>query len=184
MRNRCFFILLIAVSAVMISSSCSKIKELSAFDVVYTLPRTTFTYNPEKFKSGEQLLYSGFYNANLDSILNANGFSSGLVGNTMLTSCSVTILEPSDITFSWLQSARAEVSANGFFSPSQQVGSVVNQDPLGKTVVLTMNNTNIRPYLNGQAFYFRIYGILNGPVPSDWVQMYIDGALQMHLEPL
>ncbi|NCA77465.1 MAG: hypothetical protein EOM90_14125 [Alphaproteobacteria bacterium] len=184
MINRYVSLGLVAVSMILVSSSCGKLKELSAFDVAYTLPRTTFTYQPTQLKSGEQLLYSGFFNANLDSILQANGFSSGLVGNTMVTSCSVTIQEPSNITFSWLQSARAEVSANENFTPAQPVGSVINQDPLNKTVVLTMNNTNIRPYLNGKAFYFRIFGVLNGAVPSEWVQMYVDGTLQMHLEPL
>lgn len=175
---------LIAATLLFSTLSCSKFKELTAFDVAYNLPRTTFTFTPSKNKGGEELLYSGYFNANLDSILNANGFSSGLVGNTTLTSCTISIKQPSDITFSWLQSARAEVSANAAFTPFEQVASAVNIDPTNKSVVLTTYNTNIRPYLNGQAFYFRIYGVLNGPVPADWVEMYLDGSLQMHLEPL
>jgi len=179
-----FAILSIAVLPVLFLSSCSKLKDLTAIDVSYKIPRQTFTYTPTSFKSGEQLLYSGFITANLDSILSANGLSSGVVGNTMFTKCSITIAQPDTVTFGWLQSARGEISDNAGFTPAQEVGHVTNTDPLAKTVNLTLNNTNIRPYLGAKTFYFRIFGILNGPVPADWVQMYMDGTLQMHLEPL
>ncbi len=184
MKTRALSFFMITTLAVMLTSSCGKIKELSAFDVSYTLPRTTFIYTPSTFKSGEQLLYSGYFNANLDSILNANGFSSGLISQATVTSCNITIVQPSDVTFSWLQTARAEVSPNPDFNPSELVATAQNIDPQNKTVNLTTYNTNIRPYLGNTAFYFRIYGVLNGPVPAEWVQMYVDGTLLMHLEPL
>jgi hypothetical protein len=164
--------------------SCSKFQDLAAFDVRYTIPRTTFTYIPSTFKSGEQLLYAGPVTANLDSIMNANGVSSGIVGTTTFTSLSVTIAEPSDLTFSWLLSARGEISQNADFAPVQQIGYVENTDTTAKTVILTLNNINIRPYLGARLFYVRIFGVLNGPVPADWVKMYIDGQLLMHIEPL
>ncbi len=176
--------LAIGVFPVLFFSSCSKIKELSSFDVSYKIPRQTFTYTPTVYKSGEQLLYSGFITANLDSILSANGLSSGVVGTTTFTKCSITIEQPDSVTFGWLQSARGEISQNADFTPAQEVGYVTNSDPLAKTVHLTLNNTNIRPYLGSRTFYFRIFGVLNGPVPSQWVQMYLDGSLQMHLVPL
>jgi hypothetical protein len=174
----------IAVVPVFLLSSCSKLKDLTSIDVSYKIPRQTFTYTPTSFKSGEQLLYSGYISANLDSILNANGFSSGVVGTTTFTKCSITIAQPDTVTFGWLNTARGEISENAEFTPEQEVGFVTNTDPLAKTVNLTLNNTNIRPYLGAKNFYFRIFGILNGPVPSEWVQMYVDGVLQMHLEPL
>jgi hypothetical protein len=177
-------ILTIAVFPVLFFSSCSKLKDLTAIDVSYKIPRQTFIYTPTTLKSGEQLLYSGFITANLDSILSANGLSSGVVGNTIFTKCSITIVQPDSVTFGWLQSARGEISQNAGFIPFQEVGTVTNTDPLAKTVNLTLNNTNIRPYLGAKTFYFRIFGILNGPVPAEWVQMYVDGTLQMHLEPL
>ena len=165
-------------------SSCNKVKQITAFDILYTLPTTSFIYTPTAMKSGEELLYSGAIEANLDSILTANGFSPGVVGNSQFVQCTITILEPSDETFGWLHSARGEISENAGFSPAQEVGSVMNTDPNAKTVVLVLNNTNIRPYLGSTFFYFRIYGVLNGPVPSEWVEMGIDGKLRMHLEPL
>ena len=173
-----------AIAPALFFISCNTAKEIVAFDYAYKIPRTTFIYTPVTFKTGEQLLYSGAIVANLDSILNANGFSSGVVGNTTFTKCSVTIDQPDSITFSWLQSARGEISANADFNPAQQVGQVVTTDPNAKTVNLTTNNTNIRPYLGSKTFYFRIYGVLSGPVPVAWVQMYLNGQLTMHLQPL
>ena len=185
MKTRVLLIILvIGVIPVLFISSCSKLKELTSIDVSYKIPRQTFVYVPTSFKSGEQLLYSGFVEANLDSILSANGLSSGVVGTTTFTKCTVTIDQPDSVTFSWLQSARGEISQNADFTPAQEVGYVVNSDPNAKTVNLTLNNTNIRPYLGSKTFYFRIFGVLNGPVPGNWVQMYVDGVLQMHLEPL
>ena len=185
MKTRILLIIFtIAVCPVLFFSSCSKVKKLSAFDYSYKIPRTTFIYTPSVYKSGEVLLYSGSIVANLDSILSANGLSSGIVGNTTFTTCSITIDQPDTVTFSWLQSARAEISANADFNPADEVGTVTNIDPASKTINLSLNNTNIRPYLGSQQFYFRVYGVLNGPLPVAWVQMYIDGTLLMHLDPL
>lgn len=180
-----FFIILTGLGILLSFSSCNDIRELAAFDVVYTLPPTNFTYNPAGMKGGgEELLYSGAIEANLDSILNANGFSAGVVGNTQFIECTVSIVQPSDLTFGWLHTARGEISGNPEFLPVQEVGSVVNTDPDATTVVMIINNTNIRPYLGAKFFYFRVFGELNGPLPAEWVEMTIEGKLLMHLEPL
>ncbi|MEI7663110.1 MAG: hypothetical protein WCK34_12960 [Bacteroidota bacterium] len=174
----------IAVVPVLFLLSCSKAKDAVAFDYTYKIPRTTFIYTPGIFKSGEQLIYSGTIRANLDSILNANGFSSGVVGTTTFSKCSITLEQPDTLTFSWLGSARGVISATADFNPEQEVGTVTNTDPLAKTVVLTTNNGNIRPYLGSRNFYFRLYGVLNKPLPVAWAQMYLEGQLVMHLQPL
>lgn len=164
--------------------SCNKIKEIAAFDVVYTLPVTTFNYIPSALKGEEELLYVGAVEANLDSILEANGFSAGVVGESEFISCKVTILEPEELTFSWLESARAEIAANPAMTPAYEVGSVVNTGASLKSVDLTLNNVNIRPYLGATFFYLRIFGVLNGPVPADLVKLAVTGQLQLRLEPL
>jgi len=164
--------------------SCNKIREITAFDVIYPIPPTSFTYQPTSLKSGEELLYEGAISANLDSILEANGFSAGVVGNTQFIECSVTIIAPEEATFDWLISARAEISETPAFLPEQEIGYVINEDPFAKTVHLTLNSTNIRPYLGATFFYLRVWGTLNGPLPTEWVEMQINGELLMHLEPL
>lgn len=166
-------------------SSCNNIKELAAFDVIYTLPPTNFTYIPTSVKGdGEELLFSDAIEANLDSILNANGFSAGVVGNTQFIECTVSIAQPSALTFGWLGSARGEISDNPDFAPAREIGSVLNNDPDATTVVMIVNNTNIRPYLGAKFFYFRVFGVMNGPVPSEFVELVVEGKLLMHLEPL
>jgi len=185
MKTRLFlFILAIVVVPALFFCSCSTVKKVVAFDYTYKVPRTTFIYHPALLKTGEQLIYSGAIVANLDSILNANGLSSGVVGNTTFTKCSVTIEAPDSVTFSWLQSMRGEISANSDFSAVQQVGHVTNTDPTAKTVVFTMDNTNIRSYLGSKYFYFRLFATLNSAVPGGWVQMYLDGQMTMRLQPL
>ncbi|MEI6683251.1 MAG: hypothetical protein WCO44_11515 [Bacteroidota bacterium] len=185
MKTRIYFIILaIVVVPVLFFYSCTNVKKAVAFDYTYKIPRTTFIYHPALLKTGEQLIYSGAIAANLDSILNANGLSSGVVGNTTFTKCSVTIQSPDSVTFSWLQSMRGEISATSDFSAVQQVGHVTNTDQTSKTVVLTMENTNIRPYLGSKYFYFRLFATLNTAVPGGWAQMYLDGQMTMRLQPL
>lgn len=186
MKTKVNLILVVcALSSAGFFSSCNNIRELAAFDVIYTLPTTTYVYTPAGLKGdGEELLYSGAIGANLDSILNANGFDAGVVGNTQFIECTVSIVQPSGLTFGWLHSARGEISGNQDFNPSNEVGWVVNDDPEATTVVLVLNSVNIRPFLGARFFYFRVFGVLNGPVPAGWVEMAINGKLRMHLEPL
>jgi len=186
MKTRTFIAISIAaLMPLFFFSTCNSIKELVAFDVIYTLPPTTFTYIPSAMKGGgEELLFSGAIEANLDSILNANGFSAGVVGNTQFIECTVSIAQPSALTFGWLGSARGEISDNPEFSLASEIGSVVNNDPNATSVVLLVNNTNIRPYLGAQFFYFRVFGVLNGPLPAEFVDLVVEGKLLMHLEPL
>ncbi|TSA28854.1 MAG: hypothetical protein D4R67_03100 [Bacteroidetes bacterium] len=173
------------LATLMIHSSCDRIKTLAAFDVIYTLPTTTYTYTPANLKGGgEELLFSGAIEANLDSILAANGFDAGVVGNTQFIECTISIVQPSAMTFGWLQSARGEISGNSDFTPASEVGSVYNDDPAATTVVLMVNSLNIRPYLGAHFFYFRVFGVLNGPLPAEWVELAINGKLLMHLQPL
>jgi hypothetical protein len=162
--------------------SCSKVAELTAVDITYTLPRTTFTYTPVTLKAGEEVLYSDFIKINVDSLLNANGLSSGTVKDPTFTQFSITITAPSGADFGWLQSARAVVADNAGFTSAVQIGSVVNAGGTGKTVVLTVSNSVIPFGSNG--FYLRLYGVLTGPVPYQWVQMYFDSELKLTLQPV
>jgi len=81
---------LIAALPVLHFSSCEKVKDLAAVDVVYTLPQMNFTYQPSLAKSGEVLMYSGAVHINLDSLLSKYGLDGGIIGNTVVTSFSIT----------------------------------------------------------------------------------------------
>ncbi len=179
--SKTWIIALLGIPMIVLAS-CSKVAELASVDVTYKIPRTHFTYTPVTLKSGEQILYSDFVKINVDSLLNANGLSSGTVQDPICISFSITITAPPEATFGWLQSARAMVADNAAFSSAVEIGSVVNSGGTGKTVVLTVNN-NVIPF-GSTGFYIRIDGILTGPVPYAWVQMYFDSELRITLEPL
>ena len=186
MKTRIFISLAILLAIPLIYlSSCSKVKELTAVDVSMKISRQHFTYTATNLKSGsEVILCSEHVTVNLDSILNANGIPTGIIQTTTFTYLAVTIEQPPDSTFHWLSSMRATVADNSNFNPENQVGSVTNNDPNAKTVVVTLNNLNIRPYLSNPGFYVRVYAMLNGPLPAVTVGMFIDGTVQLHIEPL
>lgn len=165
-------------------TSCNKVKELTAVDVSMKIPTQHFTYSGTGLKTNEVILYSGIIRINLDSVCNYYGFSSGVIQNTYFTYLAVTIESPPDSTFNWLSSMRATVSNDASFTTENQVGSVTNTNPLAKTVVVTLNNVNIRPYLSTPSFYVRVYGVLNGPLPAATVGMYLNGNVQFRVEPI
>jgi hypothetical protein len=183
-RNYIFLVVLLTIPMIYFTS-CDKVKQLTSVNVSMKLPRQHFVYTGSQLKTGgELILYSGLVHINLDSLCNANGFSSGIIQNTSFTNLSVTIEQPADSTFHWLSSMRATVADNQNFQPENQIGSVTNSDPNAKTVIITTNNVNIRPYLTQPSFYFRLYGVINGSLPAVTVGMFLDGTIQLTIAPL
>jgi hypothetical protein len=177
-----FFVLAIGLIPLVLTTSCSKIKELTAVPVTYQLPRTNFLYTPSKVKSGEEILYSAFVRINIDSLLSAYGLSSGAVENPAFTQFSISIDLPAEANFGWMTSVRAIVSDNASFVPEVPMGSAVNNGGTGRTVILTVNNSNI-PFGNN-GFYIQILATLNGAVPYQWIGMYFIGTLKLTLQPI
>jgi len=175
-------VLAIGLIPVVFLTSCSKIKDLTAVNVTYQIPRTNFLFTPTAFKSGEEILYSAFVHINVDSLLNVYGLSSGNVENPEFTQFSLTIDTPLEANFGWMQSVRAVTASNSGFSPETQIGSAVNNSGTGRTVTLTVNNSNI-PFGNN-GFYLRIYATLSGPIPYQWLQMYFNSTLTLTLQPI
>jgi hypothetical protein len=168
----------------MIVTACSTVKEAVTIEYTYNLPRTTFSYPPSILKSGEQVIYTGNYTVNLDSILHVNGLSSGFVGTTYFTKCTVTISLPENATFAWLQSSRIEISKTAAFDSIREVGYVTDVDPASRVLDYTMNRTDIRPYLGSGVFYIRLLATPRIKQPAAVAEMYIDGQLLMRLQPL
>lgn len=185
MKTRNIFIFFLMASLpLLINSSCKEIKDAAAVTVSYDLPKINFTYYRATDKATEVLLYSGMVQINLDSLLNANGLSSGVVGSTYLTQFTLTIDDPDNATFSWLESSRVQFAQDAGFQTAVEVATAVNSNPNAKVLTLTTNNVNIRPYLGNTAFYMRVFATMNGPLPWEWVGMYINSQLKFTLEPL
>ena len=185
MKTRPYFLLfLLFVAPLTFLSSCNKIKELTAVPVTMNLQRQHFTYSPTLLKSNEVILYAAKITINLDSLLSANGLSSSTIPTATFTNIAVTMERPADSTFHWLSSMRATVADNQAFNPEYTVGSVINTNPLAKTVIVTLNDVNIRPYLSQTGFYLRIYAVLNGPLPALTVGMFLDGTILLTIQPV
>ena len=182
LKNIATFILL-GISLINLSS-CEKVKDLAASDVTLNLPQQHFTFSGSSMKSGDEVvLYSNFVEVNLDSILNAEGISSGSLTATTFTTLSITMEQPVDSTFHWMSSMRAVVSDNENFSPEHEVGNAVNNDPLSKTLTVTLNNTNITQYLTQPSFWLRLYCTPTGPMPSYSIGMFMDGSVKLRITP-
>ncbi|MCK9219606.1 MAG: hypothetical protein PHF97_04355 [Bacteroidales bacterium] len=187
MKTRLIFVMLtVAVIPVLFFTSCSKIKDLASVDVNYNVPRVSFVYTPATLKGSgtEVVLYEGHVHVNVDSLLSANGISTGTIGRATFNAVSITIQSPDTANFGWLQSARVVISSSGTFNSPVVIGTVTNSNPLAKTIIFVMNNTNIQPYFGSTGFYLRIYAVLNGTVPYNWIGMYLDSQMTLHLEAI
>jgi hypothetical protein len=165
-------------------TSCSTAKQYTAFDVTYNLPKVNFNYPVSILKSGEVILYSGQININLDSILMAHDIPSGMITSLQFSQFAITITDPPEASFGWLQSARAVASSEASFDPNVELGNAVNNDTTAKTVNLTMNNVELQQYIHKTSFYYKVLGTLNGPLPYEMVSMYLNSTLKLHIEPL
>ncbi|MCK9423750.1 MAG: hypothetical protein M0Q38_14255 [Bacteroidales bacterium] len=183
MKTRNFLMLFMLAVIPVLFFSCDKLTNLTAVNVTYKVPRIPFKFTPTALKSGEIILCTEQVNLNVDSLLNANLPGGGL-DTTSFSNFSITIEAPDTANFGWLQSARTVVSQDSTFTSHVQIGTVTNNDSTTKTVILTMNNDNIRPYLGTKGFYIRVYAVVNGAIPYNWIQMYIDSQLKMRIEPL
>jgi len=178
-------LLALAAIPLFLYTSCNKTKKLAAFDVTYDLPKVYFTYSSTlQLKSEEVILHIGQAKIALDSILKVHDIPSGIIGSATFSHFAITITDPPDATFSWLQSARALASANASFNPNAELANVVNNDPAAKTINMTLNNVELTQYMNNTTFYYQILGTLNGTLPSNIVAMFLDSQLKLHIEPL
>ncbi len=179
-----FSLSLVAAMMVFFFPSCKEVKDAASINISYNLPKISFIYYKPQLKATEVLLYAGMVRINLDSALNANGLSSGVVGSTYLTIFTLTIDDPPSANFNWLQSARTQFAQDAGFTTAVDVASAVNSDPNSKVLTMTTNNVNIRSYLGNTSFYMRVYATMNGPLPYDWIGLYITSQLKMTLQPL
>jgi hypothetical protein len=164
--------------------SCSKTKELAAFDVTCNLPKIYFNYPPAGLKATEVTLYSGKIKIPLDSILSANHIPSGIIGSAYLSKMAMIITNPPEATFNWLDSVRMLGSLDSTFLQPSELGSATGIDPNAKTVNLTMNNVDLRPLIYRDTYYLRILVTPSGLVPASAVNMYLDSQIKLHIEPL
>jgi hypothetical protein len=165
-------------------TSCSKTKQLAAFDVVYNFPKVYFSYTAKDLKLPEVTLYTGKLSINLDSILSANQIPSGFIASAFLSRLAMVITAPHGATFNWLASVRMIGSADSTFQQPIDLGSATGIDPNATTIDLVRNQVDIKPILFKNSFYIKILATPSGQIPSSSINMYLDSQIKLHIEPL
>jgi len=165
-------------------SSCSKAKELAAFDVTYTFPKVYFSYSPKKLKLPEFTLLTARLTVNMDSILSANHIPSGIIASAYLSKLSMVITDPPAATFNWLASVKMVGSLDSTFSQPVILGSDTITDPNTKIINLAVNKINIKPIFFKNSYYLRILATPSGQLPASSVSMYLESEIRLHIEPL
>jgi hypothetical protein len=187
MKTR-FSLLLILCAVVIIPfftlTSCSKAKQLTAFDVTYTFPKVYFSYAVKDLDLPEITLYTGKLSVNLDSILRANQIPNGVISSAYLSRLAMVITAPPGATFNWLASVRMIGSADSTFQQPTNLGSATGIDPNATTIDLALEKVDIKPILFKNSYYLKILAIPSGQIPSSSINMYLDSQIKLHIEPL
>lgn len=180
------FLLFCAVIALPVFlTSCSKAKELAAFDVTYNFPKVSFSYSVTKLKVlPEVTLYTGKLSINMDSILSANHVPSGIIGSAHLSKLSMVITAPPGATFNWLASVRMIGSADSTFQQPTSLGSATNIPPTATSIDLALEDVDIKPILFKNSYWLRILATPSGTLPGSSISMYLDSQIKIHIEPL
>ncbi len=183
------FSLFLLLSAVLIPSfivitSCSKTKQLAAFDVTYNFPKVYFSYTAKVQDLPEVTLYTGKLSINLDSILSANHIPSGIIASAYLSRLNMVITAPPGATFNWLESVRMIGSADSTFQQTTNLGSAQNIPSTATTIELVLEKVDIKPILFKNSYYLKILATPSGQIPSSSINMYLDSQIKLHIEPL
>ena len=165
-------------------TSCSKAKQLAAFDVIYTFPKVYFSYAPKDQKLPEITLYTGKLSINMDSILSANHIPSGIIASAYLSRLAMVITAPPEATFNWLESVRMIGSVDSTFVQPTNLGSATGIDPAAKSIDLALEKVDIKPILFKNSYYLRILATPSGQIPASSISMYLDSQVKLHIEPL
>lgn len=179
------FLCLILLGSFTSFFSCSTVKKLAAFDVVYNFPKVTFTYPQKDLKGTQILLLKSKLSINFDSILNANHIPSGIIASAYLSRLAMVITAPPEATFNWISSVTMLGSADTSFQHPTTLGYETNIDPSSRTLNLTLPNVDIKPILFNNSYYIEVLATPSGQLPSSSsINMYLDSQVRLHIEPL
>jgi len=163
--------------------SCGDSGSLVQFDVTYNLPRVYFNYpSTSPIRSDELILYTGEAKINLDSILSVNKIPEGLIKSAYFSRFAMTITNPPEADFNWLQSAKVLVSKNSSIDPNAELAYIDTINPGSKILNMKVNDVNLISYMNDTTFYYQLRGTPSGVLPYPMVSMYIDLQVKLHIE--
>lgn len=175
------FVVAAFVAAIMVVPSCDKVKDLAEFDISYTLPDARFTLDSlDYLPKTEQLLVQQTMTLNVDSIIEKHGLDG--IGDTQFEYVRLEVESPAWVNFSWLNSARVTVSAQGL--SETQVAAVTSISPDGRAVDLQLSNTNVSSTISTGSFVLRVYGDITPPLPAANITLLLTSKIKMTVQPI
>jgi hypothetical protein len=183
-RSFVFKTLLIAtafIAAILVVPSCDKVKDLAEFDISYALPDARFTLDSVNYlPKAEQLLVQQTMTLNVDSIIEKHNLNG--IGETQFEYIRLEVESPAWVNFSWLNSARVTVSAEGL--SETQVAAVTSINPDGRSVDLQLSNTNVSSTISTGIFVLRVYGDITPPLPAANITLLLKSKIKMTVQPI
>ncbi|MHC1778523.1 MAG: hypothetical protein AB9834_24195 [Lentimicrobium sp.] len=174
-------IIVAVIAAVITIPSCDKVKDLAEFDIAYTLPDVEFTIDSVDYlPKTEQLLAQQTLTLNVDSIIQEHGLDG--IGETQFEYVRLSVVSPAWVNFSWLNSARVTVSAQGL--SETQVAAIASISPDGRTVDLQLSNTDVSSTISTGSFILRVYGDITPPLPAGTIGLLLSSKIKMTVQPI
>ncbi len=175
------FVLVALVAVLFVVPSCDKVKDLAEFDVPYTLPDVHFTIDSVDYlPKTEQLLVQQTMTLNVDSIIQEHGLDG--IGETQFEYIRLAVESPAWVNFSWLNSARVTVSAQGL--SETQIAAIASISPDGRSVDLQLSNTDVSSTISTGSFVLKVYGDITPPLPAGTIGLLLRSKIKMTVQPV
>ena len=169
------------------TQSCDKVKDAVAFDVNQDLPAQHFDLDSTTTaaKGDVKLLYSDYYEINLDSVFEAHEIDKGKLSDGTFKELELSIENPSDdMNFSFVKSLDFKLGESSDPSKALTIASAYNIDPTGTKIVFKLNNENMTDFLEQAKFHYFLYGEITGPVPVVTLPLIIKSKVKFTVNPL
>lgn len=174
-------LLTLAIGIVLSFSSCEKVKDLAKFDITYSNPDIRFTLDSiDYLPKSEKLLLERTLSINIDSIITKHELDG--IENAKFDQVKIEIESPAQANFNWLTSARATVNAQGINETEVAATTSIAAD--GRSVDLTLSNTEVISQISTGSFTLRLYGNVTPPLPAGTLTMLIKSKIKMTVKPL
>ncbi|MCK5846116.1 MAG: hypothetical protein KAG84_01660 [Bacteroidales bacterium] len=181
-----FSVIALFVMGALFTQSCEKIKEAAAFNVQQELPDHHFDLDSSATSSkGEALLYSAYYEINIDSIFKANDIDKGKISEGKFKKILISIEDPKDaMQFGFLSSISFRLGENEDQNDAVIIASAKDIKQGDTEIVFDVNDDNMDKYLEQDKFFFFVFGTLTGPVPVEKLPLIIKSQIEFKVSPL
>jgi len=177
-------IIALFISTMLFTQSCDKVVEAAEFDVKKDMPTIKFDIDSASTKE-VVVLYEGFFDINLDSILEANGIDKGIVKNGTFEKIMIKIDNPTpEMTLGFITSLDFKISEDEGFTVEETLAEAKNIKADATEIIFKVTDKTMDKYLERSKFFFRLYGNKVGEVPVEKLPLLLDSKIKFTVSPL